>query len=124
MGTIPDRLIREQNRRKDDKTTKDKLKEARQVIIKQCYSVNSDGVESRLKPTSLVPAQVRNRLTLPRCVWFILSLERILGPPLPFRLRRVLRCGGRRLARGRDRCLEVSIHTTSPAFRGHREGVG
>lgn len=58
MGTDADRITRMERHREDNEETKERLREARKVICKDHFSVNSGGVESLLKPTSLVPAQV------------------------------------------------------------------
>jgi hypothetical protein len=116
MGTTHDQMTREQDRREDDKETKDKLKEACKVISKQHYSVNSDAVEGHVKPTSLVLAQVCHCLT-PHC--FHIPPEHILRSPFPFRVQYIWHSHSQHPAQGRDWRLEISIHPTSLACRGY-----
>lgn len=53
MGTDVDGETRELKRREDDQEKRRKIQKARKIILKDCYGVNSSGVEAQLKPTLL-----------------------------------------------------------------------
>lgn len=58
MGTPKDMAMRSEQCRKDDPERKKKVDDARAIIRRHNYSVNTDEVEKLLKPTSLVPSRV------------------------------------------------------------------
>lgn len=65
MGTPEDMMIRREQCRKDDQERRKKIDDARVIIHRHHYNVNTDEVERLLKPTSLVPTVVSRRRWLP-----------------------------------------------------------
>jgi hypothetical protein len=61
MGKVLDMKQRKTLARVDDTTRRSKVGEARDLIYKDNYAVNYDGVEELLKEQSLVPASVSTR---------------------------------------------------------------
>lgn len=64
MGSDTDRAIREEERRQDNIDRKNKIEKARKIIYTDNLSVNTEKVETLLKPTSLVPTKVGSSLFL------------------------------------------------------------
>lgn len=58
IGTERDAELRKESKREDNHTTREKIEKARNFIYKEGYAVNSDRVETQLKPESLVPTKV------------------------------------------------------------------
>ena len=59
LGTSRDRETREQRMRNDTPEIRALVENARKLIYKDGYVVNSEKVEDLLKPASLVPTTVR-----------------------------------------------------------------